>query len=209
MKKTPIALCILVLIWSCSRWDLDDPSDQVANQAPETHLSLIGLDSILVSIAEIIEYSDSISGTVTFDTIWSYNLGDTADTSVIHSILPNAFLDTMTSIQQLNWWGEDPDGNVTGYFYKWNTDTGWTFTQSEEALFYVPIRQSFDVFSFFVKAIDNDSLVDPTPAVLTLPIRNSVPEVEFRYMSNPQLADMDGNIAFTFPTRTFIWDMAD
>lgn len=209
MKKITLILSILILIWSCSRWDFDDPSDPVANLAPETHLALLGLDSIFVSIADTIEYIDSISGTVTYDTIWSYNLGDTADTSIIHGILPNAFLDTMTSRQHLNWWGEDPDGNVTGYYYKWNTDTGWTFTQAEEALFFVPIRQSFDVFSFFVKAIDNDSLVDPTPAVLTLPIRNSLPEVEFRYMSNPQLDDMDGDIAYTFPMRTFVWDMTD
>ncbi|MDP6755634.1 MAG: hypothetical protein QF769_05890, partial [Candidatus Marinimicrobia bacterium] len=42
-------------------------------------------------------------------------------------------------------------------------------------------------------------------------IRNysSPPEVNFRYLSNPQKADINGDTSFTFPTRTFVWDMYD
>ena len=272
-----ILLVVLLCIVSCSLWDYKDNSDPLGNQYPETFLTLVAADTIYVVIEDILEVIDTLNGTTTYDTIWNFSIGsEPADTMIVVDTLGNAFTTITTSQQPLSWWGEDPDGNVTGYYYKWNTDNEWSWTTSESQLFYVPIRKALDVFSFSVRAVDDaakweydepvsseidneyfsdvgDSLyvydshdvvlsegdhpgiqtswgavlkkvkgteiyklvptdtsdaIDPTPATLTFPIRNSHPEVEFRYGSNPTRAD-HGSISYTFPTRTFIWDAFD
>ena len=101
------------------------------------------------------------------------------------------------------------DGDIVGYNYKWSSESTWTYTTKEQAVFYVPIKSDFDVFSFEVKAVDNDSLEDSTPAKLTLPIKNSAPEINFRFNSNPKVQDIQSDTSFTFPTRTFVWDLFD
>ena len=88
-------------------------------------------------------------------------------------------------------------------------DSAWSFTTTEAGLFYVPIRSDLDVFWFELKALDNDSLIDATPAKIVLPIRNSKPSINFRFRSNPFIADIGGDTSFTFPTRTFVWDVLD
>ena len=88
-------------------------------------------------------------------------------------------------------------------------DSIWTYTTNESGLFYVPIRSDLDVFSFEIKAVDNDTLIDPTPATIVLPIRNSKPTIDFRFRSNPSVDDIGGDTSFTFPTRTFVWDVQD
>ena len=123
--------------------------------------------------------------------------------------LDYAFTTVFTSKQELHWWGEDKDGDIVGYNYKWSSESTWTYTTKEQAVFYVPIKSDFDVFSFEVKAVDNDSLEDSTPAKLTLPIKNSAPEINFRFNSNPKIQDIQSDTSFTFPTRTFVWDLFD
>ena len=102
-----------------------------------------------------------------------YSFLDSLDLNSVIDTLPNAFTTITTSKQKIHWWAEDPDGDVVGYYYKWSSDTVWTFTNLENGLFYVPIRSDLDVFSFEVKAMDDDSLIDETPAKITLPIKNS------------------------------------
>ncbi|MBN2009190.1 hypothetical protein JW960_07575 [candidate division KSB1 bacterium] len=187
-------------------------------------------------------------------------------------------LDTTLSTQVLHWWGDDPDGQVVGYYYKWDfyqeqSPDSFRWTTSEHDTFLLPIRQKFDDFRFYVKAVDNsarwnypsmlksnydneffqdvgsqkgryddgdmlahigdhpgiqtpldaalteldetdiyrmpptDTLgaVDPSPAELTFPIRNSKPSVHFVYNSNPP----DSIYAETFTTRTFFWTAND
>ena len=58
--------------------------------------------------------------------------------------------------------------------------------------------------------LDNDSLIDPTPARLTFPVYNTRPHIEFRLKSNPGAPpDNPDVISYTFPTRTFVWDATD
>jgi len=119
-------------------------------------------------------------------------------------------IDTTTSKQVLHWWGDDPDGQVIGYYIQWDYQDEPTWTTSEYDTFYVPIRTDFDRFTFRVWAVDNDSVKDPTPAVQTFPVFNSKPEIEFKLNSNPPApAGNPDVIAYTFPTRTFIWDVSD
>ncbi len=66
-------------------------------------------------------------------------------------------LDTTLSTQILHWWGDDPDGRVMGYYYRWNFDQELHWTRSEYDTFLVPIRQKYDAFSFYVQAVDNSA----------------------------------------------------
>jgi hypothetical protein len=230
----------LIISLSCNRWEYDDLSIQVESVSPETHLSLVALDTIWVApqidqngdttLFYIINYFDS--SFVIIDSMWiidstnqdnSYWVYDTSnfmwwgtdlsgenhgfetislfDTSAFHTIT--------TSKQELNWWGDDPDGDIVGYYYRWNTDSDWIYTEKEGGIFYVPIRKELDVFSFEIKAVDNEGNEDNTPAKLVMPIQNSSPQILFRYLSNPQISDIGDDTSFTFPTRTFVWDLYD
>jgi len=185
------------IFFSCSLWDYEDPSISHENESPETYLSLIANDTIYA-------HYDSTSGEFT------YAIDEEPLPGMVWDTLDHAFTSITTSKQHLHWWGEDRDGNIIGYKYKWSSDSIWTFTAEEEGLFYVPIRTDLGVFSFEVVAVDNDSLADATPAKLTLPIMNSAPEISFRYRSNPFVDDdIPGDTSFTFPTRTFVWDLFD
>ena len=193
LKKLQLIFAFLFL--SCNRWEYDDPSSSKSFLAPETYLTLVATDTIYSSL-------DSLGNTV-------ISTNEDLNTEMLWDTLAQAFSTVTSSKQELYWWGEDPDGDVTGYWYKWNTDTSWTFTTFETGVFYVPIRSDLDVFSFKVKAVDNDGNEDLTPSVLTLPIKNSPPDISFRYLSNPLIADVGGDTSFTFPTRTFVWDLYD
>ena len=200
------------LIFSCSVWEYEDPSLPNDNHPPDTYLSLIASDTIYAIIDEIISSVDSTSGIEIADTIWHYELGElSSDSSIILDTLPHAFTTITTSMQELHWWGEDTDGEVIGYKYRWNTDTAWTETTNESAVFFVPITKTFDVFQFEVAAMDNDGNIDQSPSQLVLPIRNSFPEISFKHLSNPFSNDLPEpkSTHITFPTRTFIWDVTD
>ena len=167
----------------------------IGESAPETYLSLVALDTIYATI-------DS-SGAI------QYAIDEDPSNNFLWDTLEAALTTITTSRQELHWWGEDSDGNIEGYYYRWSSDTGWSYTELESGVFYVPIRSDLDVFSFEVKAIDNFGNEDSTPSKLTLPIKNSFPEISFRYRSNPLIADIGGDTSFTFPTRTFVWDLYD
>jgi len=127
-----------------------------------------------------------------------------SDTSGIEGI------DTTASKQTLHWWGEDSDGEVIGYYYQWDYQEERLWTSNEHEVFYVPIRSNYDEFTFRVWAVDNDSLIDPTPAVQIFPVFNSFPEINFKNNSNPLVLAGDPNVInYTFPTRTFFWDISD
>jgi len=193
-KNYNILLLILFLL-SCNRWDYEDKSFSVPKEFPETYITISSSDTIFTSL-------DSLGNT-------TYSIEDSSDFNIVVDTLTGAFTTITTSRQEIHWWGEDVDGNVEGYYYKWSSDSDWTYTNLENGVFYVPIRSDLDVFSFEVKAVDNDSLIDKTPSKIILPIKNSSPKISFRYLSNPLSADVPGDTSFTFPTKTFIWDLFD
>ena len=119
-----------------------------------------------------------------------YAIDEEPSSNYLWDTLSQAFTTITTSRQELHWWGDDPDGEIVGYKYKWSSDTAWTFTDLESGIFYVPIRSELDIFSFEVRAVDNDGNEDLTPSRLTLPIKNSPPELSFRYLSNPLITNI-------------------
>ena len=191
-----------ILFLSCELQNPFEPELQengVGNLPPETHIFLpdsiqaVG-DSLISQIDTIVTGQDTL-----------------IDTTRIPLSVPgetDRFVpDTTESRKVLYWWGDDPDGEVTGYFYKWNFQGEWTFTRAETDTFYLPIRSAYDEFSFEVKAVDDSSAEDPTPSRLTFPVFNSPPTIEFVLNSNPGGDPADTTT--TFPTRTFLWNALD
>jgi hypothetical protein len=87
-------------------------------------------------------------------------------------------------IQTVHWWGEDSDGEVEGFEYRWYTDpaetacafdTLWSFTEETAMEFHLPVTQDTSVHSLEVRARDNDGAVDESPCHLELPLTNNPP----------------------------------
>jgi len=173
-------LLILGLLLACSE---HKPSQPYGNLRPETHLSIVLPEGV-----------------------------DTPDTTV--------------SRQMLHWWGDDPDGMVVGFYWAWedtSCDTCWKWTTANNDTFQLRILSQYDAFTFYVKAVDNsaifdgypsDSLppadasgaVDPTPAAMTFPIRNSPPEVRWPAELSLVYANED---YVSFHVASFNWEGSD
>ncbi|MDZ7797321.1 MAG: hypothetical protein U5N56_09910 [Candidatus Marinimicrobia bacterium] len=118
-------------------------------------------------------------------------------------------LDTTTSIQAVNWWGDDADGDVIGYWVQWTYMDTAEFTTEESAVFYLPLRTEFDIYSLSVTAVDNDSLCDPTPAIVSFPVYNSPPSVEWKLNSLPTSTRTEDSVHYSFTHHSFFWDVYD
>ena len=126
---------------------------------------------------------------------------ESCDTSIKGDLLPNqppktytvvdsvyrSGEDRFTSTVVLNWWGNDPDGFVTGYEFTFEENPGpatqWIYTTRTDSTFLLTVPAGLDTFDFrfSVRAIDNEGLRDPQPATVKYPVKNSPPTVEFLY----------------------------
>lgn len=127
------------------------------------------------------------------------------DTSLVDNLADGIRL---TSTVFVSWSGADPDGFVTGFevrfFGTTEPSTGdWTFTTSNDSLVLLPIPRGERIADvrFEVRAVDNDGLVDPTPARTIFPIQNSPPSIRLGRFELPPDT--------TFPVVSFAWDATD
>ncbi|MFQ5629593.1 MAG: hypothetical protein ACE5I1_12590, partial [bacterium] len=101
-------------------------------------------------------------------------------------------LNTTISKKTINWWGDDPDGIIEGFIYtfdenapdveSWDSNSpaqGWTFTEKTQEVFTLTLSGTDTIYTFRVKAVDDDGAADPTAAVRRFPVMNSRPQVEF------------------------------
>lgn len=88
--------------------------------------------------------------------------------------------DRLTSEVTLHWSGDDQDGYLKGFEFSFD-NSNWTFTTSPDSTFKFDLAGGSDTLDidFYVRAIDNKDLADPTPAYLKVPIRNSPPVARF------------------------------
>lgn len=115
--------------------------------------------------------------------------------------------DRLESEVTLQWWADDPDGFINGYEFTFDaviTDaTVWTFTTAQDSTFILapgPGADSAD-FVFHIRGIDNNGIADPTPASLTIPVKNSPPVVSILPgLNTPQQS---------FPALRFYWEGSD
>lgn len=112
---------------------------------------------------------------------------------VIQNLPPETYLAVADSVrnpttysQKLSWWGDDKDGEVIAFEYRWfidpdepgsAIDTAWVRTEEKSEVFDLPVTEGESVHRFEVRAIDNFELRDSTPCKITLPVTNSPPTV--------------------------------
>ena len=94
-------------------------------------------------------------------------------------IFVEGIVDTVPAKQVIHWWGNDPDGHVVGFYYNWDDDPDTIFTTLKVDTFTLQASDTINFHTFKVWAVDNENTLDPTPAVLTIPVKNSPPTVEF------------------------------
>jgi hypothetical protein len=108
--------------------------------------------------------------------------------------LPNSAPDTKISVESINltgdkrlnstvnltWFGTDVDGYVTHYEIKIN-EGEWFKTQIQDSTFLFEIDPDTDStdIEFYVRAVDDENVADPSPAYLKVPLKNSPPIVAF------------------------------
>ena len=90
---------------------------------------------------------------------------------------------------KLNWSGFDADGYVKGYRISWAKDTLSAFNNlavsqivtATDSTFLFNFTGVTDIANvcFFVQAVDDKGLVDPNPAFLKIPVKNSKPTISF------------------------------
>ncbi len=181
---------LLLTLVACQLFHPPLPPSTAYNQPPETHVSFF-------------YHPDTTLGPGDYwinngDTVWV----EENDTLILG-------LDTTISVQEVHWWGDDPDGDIIGYYYHWSYMDTAVFTQDESAIFYLPLRTQFDIYSFNVQAMDNDSLIDPTPAVVSFPVFNSPPKVEWKLNSLPISTKTEDSLHYSFTHHSFFWDISD
>ncbi len=70
-------------------------------------------------------------------------------------LYPDSTINQQPSRLNLHWWGDDPDGIILGFYYKWEgIDSGWSFTTSNDSIFALPIGSSDTTYLFSVAAVD-------------------------------------------------------
>ncbi len=92
-------------------------------------------------------------------------------------------VDTVNSHVRLRWWGEDPDGEVAGYEYRWTLADQvageWVFTAATTDSFALPAPAGRASHLFEVRTLDDAGDVDPSPAEQRYHVWNLPPHVRF------------------------------
>ncbi|MEO0273446.1 MAG: hypothetical protein ABIM30_10275 [candidate division WOR-3 bacterium] len=89
-------------------------------------------------------------------------------------------VDTVPAKVELFWLGNDPDGEVVGYYYAIDgKDTTFTRSTSGVFTFKVEAGDTYALHLFEVWAVDNEGATDPTPARVIIPVRNTPPVAYF------------------------------
>lgn len=108
----------------------------------------------------------------------------------------------LNSTVRLNWYGTDPDGFVDRFEISLNNQN-WTETTKRDSLFTfsIPAGQDTTDIEFYVRSIDNNDARDPSPAFLSIPLKNTPPVVSFNNDEGP--ADT------VLLVSTFSWVVSD
>ena len=118
--------------------------------------------------------------------------------------------DRLTSTVFASWVGDDPDGYVDAFEFRFydvtftpGPEEEWISTASNDTLVLLPIPSGSKVADvvFEVRAVDNQGLRDPSPARTVFPIQNSPPAI--------RLSTFDLPPDTTFPIFSFAWNATD
>lgn len=111
----------------------------------------------------------------------------------------------LSSRVTISWWGDDPDGYVEGYEYAISdtSEGNWSFTTRTDSVFTLPISPGEEIEDvlFAVRSIDNEGKVDPDPASIEFPLKNSDPITELNTLELPPDT--------TYTIASFGWNIND
>lgn len=108
----------------------------------------------------------------------------------------------LKSTVRLAWFGTDIDGFVKGYEFSQDQIT-WHYTTKTDSTFVFIIEEGQETndIEFWVRSVDNIGLKDLTPATLTVPIKNTPPNITL----NKTLTTSDTALL----VATLFWDADD
>ncbi|MES2559237.1 MAG: hypothetical protein V4590_05830 [Bacteroidota bacterium] len=109
----------------------------------------------------------------------------------------------LTTTVEGRWWGESKKGFIKGYEVSIDNQVTWKYTQDQKGTFLLnlPFGTDRGTLPIYVRAIDNLGQTDPTPAVMTFPVKNTPPSLEMDYTA--------GRRTSTFPAFRYYWTATD
>ncbi|MCC6548817.1 MAG: hypothetical protein IT279_01990, partial [Ignavibacteriaceae bacterium] len=69
-------------------------------------------------------------------------------------LTPDSVISQQASRLKVNWWGDDSDGLVVGFYFTWD-NTNWSFTTRKDSTFSLQIGAADTIYTFRVAAVDN------------------------------------------------------
>lgn len=108
----------------------------------------------------------------------------------------------LNSEVRLSWYGTAADAVIEGFEISLDNQN-WNYTTRNDSVFVfdIPPGEDSTDITFYVRAIDNYERVDPTPALLIVPLKNSPPVAAFIDERGP------GDTAFI--AASFFWAAGD
>jgi hypothetical protein len=116
------------------------------------------------------------------------------------TLFPDSIIAPGSTSKKISWWGDSPQGFVVGYRISFD-GINWGFTTKQDSTFFLSISGTDSTFRFYVAAVDDKGLIDPTPASNLYPVYNSAPTIAFNY--NYAVPDT------VFPVVTVVWNAND
>lgn len=112
------------------------------------------------------------------------------------TLFPDSIISPGSTTRKISWWGDSPNGFIEGFRISFDS-INWGYTTRTDSTFVFTISGQDSTFRIWVAAVDNNGMVDPTPASNLYPVVNSSPTVIFDPSTN--IPDS------TFPVATFKW----
>lgn len=116
------------------------------------------------------------------------------------TLYPDSIIAPGSTSKKISWWGDSPQGFIVGYRISFD-GVNWGFTTKQDSTFLLSISGSDSTFKFYVAAVDDKGLIDPTPASNLYPVYNSAPSIAFNYTYT--VPDT------VFPVVTVLWGASD
>jgi hypothetical protein len=70
-------------------------------------------------------------------------------------LYPDSTISQQPSVLTVHWWGDDPDGLIAGFYFKWDgIDSAWSFTPTNDSTFTLPIGSADTSYRISVAAVD-------------------------------------------------------
>ncbi|MGB9696629.1 MAG: hypothetical protein ACP5P3_05170 [Ignavibacteria bacterium] len=98
------------------------------------------------------------------------------------TLFPDSIIAPGSTLKKISWWGDDPDGFVVGFYFSFDSTqpiSNWTYTTNNDSTFFLPMNGTDTTFRFYVAAVDDKGLIDPTPASNLFPTINTPPTMQF------------------------------